>query len=293
MYSRVETITPEIATEYLKHNKVNRKVRAYAVSNYARDMKDGKWELSPQGISFYENGDLADGQHRLLAVTRAGIPVDFYVTYDVPASSTIQDRCMTRKQWDSLVLQGIDKSVANNSTVAIANFLFRYDGITNPSIQMLNSVISVHGKMMALAQSIVKHGVSGKTTAGNASCASACFCALFCGIPQDGLDTFSRVVNTGFYDGNKESAAIVLRNYMEKEYTGKSSEDRRAAFNMCLNAIKDFTEGRGRKIKYDVLKEPPFWRYTESMVLAQYKSKVDEHKADKKMPMQNCTGERA
>lgn len=278
MYSRIELITPDIAREYLTHNKINRNLRKYAVKNYARDMKNGEWQLTPQGISFYENGDLADGQHRLEAVVMAGVPVEFYVTYDVPMESTIQDRCMTRKQWDSLLLQGIDKSIANNHVVALANFLFRYSGYTNPSIQMLNSVISEHGEMMAESYKIVQRGNTGKSTAGVASCAAACFCALYCGLSAEGVERFYKIVNTGFYDNNKESAAIVLRNYMEKEYTGKNTEDRFAAFVISLNAIKDYTEGRARRQKYDVSKEPPFWRYVNKTIIIPLKENIAEPK---------------
>ena len=67
----VMTITPTLAGEILRLNSNNRNVRDYMVRQYAQMMKEGRWdENSPATISFYQDGTLADGQHRLLAVKR-------------------------------------------------------------------------------------------------------------------------------------------------------------------------------------------------------------------------------
>lgn len=55
MYSRQETITPEVAAAYLQKSVSNRPIQRMTVKNYARDMLNGKWELNEQGIGFYEN----------------------------------------------------------------------------------------------------------------------------------------------------------------------------------------------------------------------------------------------
>ena len=65
--STVETITPQLAKAYLEKNKDNRKTSRHRIGIYSRDMRSGKWTPGSP-ISFFDNGDLADGQHRLLAV---------------------------------------------------------------------------------------------------------------------------------------------------------------------------------------------------------------------------------
>ena len=85
MQSRIETITPAMAKEYLEHNMTNnRRLNTQTVNSYARIMKAGGWNVTHQGIAFDEDGELVDGQHRLQAIIVANIPVTMMVTRGVP-----------------------------------------------------------------------------------------------------------------------------------------------------------------------------------------------------------------
>lgn len=68
----VVEVTPEMATEWLKKNLNNRNTRGRVVSQYAADMLAGRWRLNGDAIRFNGNGELLDGQHRLLACVEAG-----------------------------------------------------------------------------------------------------------------------------------------------------------------------------------------------------------------------------
>lgn len=81
--SIVAEITPDIAEQLLKGNYDNRKVVPSKVKAYASDMIGGRWQVTTQGISVAKNGRIIDGQHRLLAVKRAGIPVKMVVNTNV------------------------------------------------------------------------------------------------------------------------------------------------------------------------------------------------------------------
>lgn len=81
---RVETITPEKATEALKKNDINRPMRTRTVSRFATDMVTGDWELNGEPIIFAEDGTLLDGQHRLRAVIAAEVPVQMLVVRGIP-----------------------------------------------------------------------------------------------------------------------------------------------------------------------------------------------------------------
>lgn len=76
-------ITPKMAEDMLNANVGNRKLREGVVEKYARDMKQGKWTRNPQPIMFYDDGELADGQHRLWAVHESGKTIEFFIQYDV------------------------------------------------------------------------------------------------------------------------------------------------------------------------------------------------------------------
>lgn len=87
MKSKIESITPEKATEYLKRNKTNRPIRQAVVETYALDMRKGHWLQNHQGIAFDTDGNLIDGQHRLEAIRMSGVTVIIMVTWGVPPHS--------------------------------------------------------------------------------------------------------------------------------------------------------------------------------------------------------------
>jgi len=72
-------ITPEIAAEMLQHNKNNRYVQNNTVAFYTEQMLRGQWKLNGEAIKFDWNGNLIDGQHRLLAVVNSGVTIQTYV----------------------------------------------------------------------------------------------------------------------------------------------------------------------------------------------------------------------
>jgi hypothetical protein len=74
-------VTPEIAKQYLSLNEDNRRVRNTWVDYLAHSIKSGEWQSTHQGIGFSKSGRLLDGQHRLMAIVKANIPVYIMVTY--------------------------------------------------------------------------------------------------------------------------------------------------------------------------------------------------------------------
>lgn len=88
--SIVKTITPEEAAFILEEcNANNRPLRPGKVAQYANDMRNGSWMLNGEAIIFDENGDLADGQHRLNGVIVADVPVEFLLTMGVERESRL------------------------------------------------------------------------------------------------------------------------------------------------------------------------------------------------------------
>ena len=100
-------ITPEMATRFLQTNDKNRNLSDRLVQKYAQDMKNGNWTTTHQGIAFYEDGTLADGQHRLVGITRANIPVTMYVTYGLPKHTAMNiDMSRPRSMIDGIKISG-------------------------------------------------------------------------------------------------------------------------------------------------------------------------------------------
>lgn len=87
MKTSIKEITPEWAAEILeKRNPNNRNISEATIEKYAKDMENGDWCLTHQGIAIDLNGHLIDGQHRLAAVVKAKRVVRMMVTYGVPTS---------------------------------------------------------------------------------------------------------------------------------------------------------------------------------------------------------------
>lgn len=76
-------VTPEIAKKLLARNKNNRSLCGKIVENYSRDMMNGRWQVNGESIKIGKDGSLLDGQHRLSAVLKSGIPVPFVVIEDI------------------------------------------------------------------------------------------------------------------------------------------------------------------------------------------------------------------
>src|SRR2546421_9938431 len=72
--SRVVTITPKKAAEYLERNTANRPLSARTVREFAAAMRRGEWRGTHQGIAFDTEGALGDGQHRPAAIVGADLP---------------------------------------------------------------------------------------------------------------------------------------------------------------------------------------------------------------------------
>lgn len=112
---QLEKITPEHAASLLKSNKNNRPIKAQKLLALKRDLKNGNFKLTHQGIAIDWNGNLIDGQHRLTAIAESGVAAYMYVTYDCdPEIFKVIDCGSTRNPSDVLKTLG----ASNYSSVA-------------------------------------------------------------------------------------------------------------------------------------------------------------------------------
>lgn len=267
MRSETMVITPELAGRWLTANKHNRPVLRATVRRYAEDMKAGRWELNAQGISFKENGELADGQHRLLAIIEADRPVTMMVTFGVPDTSFIYDRGRGRSQTNVLQMLGADPGVANNSVVGAINYLFYKCG-NRPSDFTIVKFANDHAENLAAANNLVNRGKKNAMSRRSPVIAAA-FIALECGVPQDTLTAFFTAVNTGFTNSRTESAAIVLRNWLLNWTASAHYAERDRAFMITNNAIADYAAKKPR-VKLYKDNANPYFDHWKNRVMPQY-----------------------
>lgn len=119
----IETITPELATEWLGHNTRNRPKKQAKIEQYTRDMTDGRWRLTGEAIKFGADGRLLDGQNRLHAVIKADTPIQSVVVRGLhPLTQDVMDSGAARQASDALSMSGVrdSKRVAAAARIAMA-----------------------------------------------------------------------------------------------------------------------------------------------------------------------------
>lgn len=126
----VETITPSAASIlFVETNKHNRDFALAKALRYAEQMKKGYWHLHHQGLAFYPNKSLADGQHRLAAVFLSGTVQPFSVFRDFEeAALEAIDIGTKRTSADAF---GITQVVAKDDAVIagpVVETVMKYEG---------------------------------------------------------------------------------------------------------------------------------------------------------------------
>lgn len=105
----VHTITPAIAAVLvMNHNVRNRSLTVSKVYGYVGAIARGEWKLNHQGIAFYADASLADGQHRCnaIALGDTAIKTVVFPNFDKTAIDTI-DRSKQRTAGEALEMMGI------------------------------------------------------------------------------------------------------------------------------------------------------------------------------------------
>lgn len=83
---QVESVTPEMAAQWLKHNPSNRPISQAHVAFLAEQIKSGEWVLNGVPIIFVGR-QLIDGQHRLHAVIKSGKAAEMTIARHADSSS--------------------------------------------------------------------------------------------------------------------------------------------------------------------------------------------------------------
>ena len=113
-----ERITPAIATNWLEHNSPNRNIRDRTVQAIVRDILNGDFQPTHQGVAFDSNGELVDGQHRLWAVVRSGQTVIMQVTRGLPPEAKpVIDTGIKRTMADVLQFGGYQNRMVAASII--------------------------------------------------------------------------------------------------------------------------------------------------------------------------------
>ena len=233
---RTENITPEKAEKYLNENKGNRKLRDGIVEKYAYDMKHGKWTECPVPITFYDNGDVADGQHRLWAIVESGCTTQFLVARGLPQEAGLNlDSGLPRSLVDNARISGINTHLSN--AMLSASRFYMEGGIQRHTLSNARKMEFVDTCREPIGWTLERLHGRGFL---NAPTAAAIARAYASGVDKERLEQFVAVLTKGFSNGVEDAAAIALRNYIMSRGSNISKIDARDYFLKAQNAIVYF-----------------------------------------------------
>ena len=234
-------VTPEMASRFLaENNSKNRNLRERVAKKYAQDMANGRWEGTHQGIAFYSDGTLADGQHRLRAVVISGLTVRFLVFRGLEKKSGIAiDMHTQRSIHDALKIGGSPEWI-NKEVISVSRVLMG-------SMRKQRGVFSA-GEVEEFAiknSEPIKFAVSatarGKKTISTAPIVACYACAYSAGEPEEMIRRFAEVMSTGEIDGPHENSAIRLREWlMVNSQAGAGDSFRSSVVRRTMRAIYAF-----------------------------------------------------
>lgn len=255
MEMRVENVTPEKATHYLKRNVDNyRKISRAKVALYAEEMKAGKWQLNGEAIMFDETGKLKNGQHRLAAVILAGIPVQMTIITGVADDVTIYDNGQNRSTKQMAQASGygdISGTEAAVATAFVGNF-----GNKVPKGVVLDWLKDRYGEVNRA------YRVCGASNRRNLASRVGCVLTTYFFLRDDmmksyEIEVFFKVFNSGNIigtDGYEPSPALVARRMFEERYRGMAMDKRSLMeqVEILMTALTDFKKGNTRQMNYKV-----------------------------------------
>lgn len=223
MTFQIETITPQIAAQYLSHNvQNNRNLRRDYVETLARDMSRGAFRCTHQGIAFDDNGNLIDGQHRLNAVLLSNTSVRMLVTRGLPTDSVNSiDKGSQRSLHDTMVVSctGTDeksKALRHREVLNAISMVARLNvsGVRRISAREAMVMFETYEDACLSLYHACTKGLGRK----NGIMLAACLAALMHGVPEETIRKFSQVFReANIADCEQYNVQIVLswRHYLD------------------------------------------------------------------------------
>lgn len=155
IYDLSPTVCALIFTNNNAHNRDWRVEGAKSAREYERRMKLGQWRFNNQGIGFYKDGQLEDGQHRISGAALANFTLRTVVTFGIDRSSisTVDDG-LGRHGADASMLDGINDPTTKEHMVRMitSRYLKMQRTTTKPrSNEEFRAFIEQHNAMLSQA----------------------------------------------------------------------------------------------------------------------------------------------
>lgn len=259
----VESVTPKMAEKWLKeHNTKNRPLFEKTIDRYARDMASGAWTVTNQGIGFAEDGTLLDGQQRLSAIVKAGVPIKMLVVRNLPAiyKNNGDGKLFTQDVIDGGKPRTISDVLAISHGVTDATYKV---AIANMIVYSLKGVVKLSPrvalKIIDLYSDEIEFTLSDRSSVRGLSYTPAMTGIILAAkVDLDKAMDFKQryFKGTNLYEGDP---ALTFRTFMlgRKTRGTAAGGERATVLNYCMTAIKYHFDGKPlkRMVASDAAKE--------------------------------------
>ena len=244
MQVTTETITPAMASEYLKWNTSNRPCHPGRVNDYANAMKRGEWAQNGDAIRFGNNGVLLDGQGRLKACIAAEMNLTTLVIRGLdPETFKTIDLGKKRNMPDLLAIRG-EKNTTKLTRALRFLMMYEAGSFANNTYTptQLEECLSRHPS--------VRHWMSSSkkmydVTNHGAIVLTVCYLASLTR-PQRAED-FARLLMDGA-GLEKGSAVLALRERLRQDRAATSKLPASYVMQLVIYAYNSFAKGDSRSM---------------------------------------------
>lgn len=244
MVTTKELVTPEMALEWLAANEDNRNL-VWADVEYLRDcILAGEWKVTHQGIAFWDDGDLADGQHRLHAIIEAGVGVWINVTRGMPRENAEAiDRGRVRSNKDHLHFSGVKSDTRRVAACVCLTNQYRVERSENATRWSKRRLRPDEFRKFYDAFSPAIEFAYESNTQLHA-CVGAAIASAWFTADRERLAQFRSLLASGAATDAGDLAAIKLRDFLLKKQYGQGESARNDLFLKACSALRAFLDGR-------------------------------------------------
>jgi hypothetical protein len=277
---RHDLTPPQAALIVTEYNRHNRDLQIGKVRFLGSAMGRGEWKWNHQGIAFYDDGMLGDGQHRCYACVLANVTIPIQITSNLSknAIDTVDNQSI-RNAGDACQLLGIkDPKLKARVMATVAEYEEdlaneRTSGARLTVVQVEKLVVAYDEQLdaaIALARDIIsKLATPHQSEWEVASCSLG---LLRGGYPPSRIAQYTLAVNMGMGD-YADCPTVDLAKQLERAKNGESRKWRlsgRQKMALFYRGAALFVERKSiAKLKWDSTKEKlPSPMYPEGAVFA-------------------------
>lgn len=247
MAIREAIVTPELAKQLLDKNTHNRSLSESIVAKLVGAMKRGEWQYNGDTIRLSKSGRLLDGQHRLAAIERSGIPQKYIIVDGLEDESfTTIDVGRGRTASDMLGIAG-EKNTHTLAAVAKMNLIFLATGkpMNEASVRT-----PTHTEIVAHAEENDSLKSSANFASGNrwikryvgGSVGGFCHYRFMIDNEHVCNSFFSELISGEF--SYKDSPAKYMREFFLEEFHASAKTTKIKRIAMMFHAYRAFREGK-------------------------------------------------